>query len=77
MGDSFCVRVGGMCSLFLSALGPHLLKTCAGLVQTALVSVSYMCVDPVDLEGLDWPLSPHFVLNSLEQNEKYAKAPLL
>lgn len=37
------VRNGGMCPLLFSALGSHLVQTCAGPVHTAWVSVS-LCV---------------------------------
>ena len=51
MGDSFCVRNGGMCPLLLSALEPYLMKTHAGPVHAAVVSVSSFVHGYVDLEG--------------------------
>lgn len=40
IGDCFCVRDEGVCPLFLSALEPQLVQTCAGLCILASVSVS-------------------------------------
>ena len=46
IGDSFCVRDGDVCSLFLLSLGPHLVQTCAGPVHAATASMSHMCLSP-------------------------------
>ena len=46
IGDSFCVRDGDVCQLFLLSLGPHLMQACAGTVHAATVSVSHMCIGP-------------------------------
>lgn len=60
---------GGMYLLLLSDLGLHLVHICSGIVPTASVSVSYICVYHVYLETfLPWhppfPLAPTIILNS-------------